>query len=59
MSKGSGGITARIIDFTLGLRLADLPPAVLNEARHGLVDTLGVALAGVAEEPAGLLRDVQ
>lgn len=59
MSIARGGITARIIDFTLGLRLADLPPPVRDEARNGLLDTLGVALAGVAEEPAGLLRDVQ
>jgi 2-methylcitrate dehydratase PrpD len=51
----SPGITRRIADFSVNLRYEDLPAKVVTEAKNGILDTLGVALAGFAEPSTRML----
>jgi 2-methylcitrate dehydratase PrpD len=41
-------ITQRIAEFVINTRTSDIPAEVLDAARDALIDTVGVALVGVA-----------
>jgi 2-methylcitrate dehydratase PrpD len=47
-------ITETLAKFALETKAADMPEAVLAGARNALIDTLGVALAGLAEPAADI-----
>ena len=47
----SGTLAQRLAAFALDTRFADLPAAVVVEARRRLLDSLGCAV-GALEEPA-------
>ncbi len=49
------GLTATIVDWALGLRLADIPEDVLEVTRHCLLDWTAVAVAGAHEPVVELL----
>jgi 2-methylcitrate dehydratase PrpD len=46
--------TQRVIDFVIKTRLEDIPAKGLEQARIGILDCVGVALAG-ARQPAGAI----
>jgi 2-methylcitrate dehydratase PrpD len=49
--------TAPLVEFIHGLRFEDLPAAVVERAELGLLDLLGVALAGRETEMSRIARD--
>jgi len=50
--------TEQLASFATGLRYADLPDAVVHEAKRRLIDTLGCALGGADSPPARIARDL-
>ena len=54
----AGSLSERLAAFATGLRPEDLPPEVVADARRRLIDTVGVALAGVRMDSAPAVRDV-
>ena len=54
----SNGVTQKLADFSLGLKYEDLPPDVINESKHGFLDTLGVALVGANEEATRMILKI-
>ncbi len=40
--------TTRIVEFLVGARYQDLPPAAVHQAKLAILDTIGVTIAGVA-----------
>ena len=47
--------TAKLSEFVAGLRPADIPDAVLHQAKRCLIDWLGVTLAGSRDPSAAIL----
>jgi 2-methylcitrate dehydratase PrpD len=52
------GLTARLAQFACQTTLGDLPPRAIATAKAGIVDCLGVMLAGSREPLASILIDV-
>ena len=48
-------ITRRSAEFVAGLQPADLPPRAIEAARIGMVDCVGVMIAGATEEPVAIV----
>ena len=48
-------ITRQAAEFVAGLRPADLPPRAIEAARIGMVDCVGVMIAGASEEPVAIV----
>jgi len=48
-------ITRQSADFVAGIKHEDLPPRCIEAARIGIVDCVGVMLAGTAEEPVRIV----
>lgn len=48
-------ITKRLADFGLSLAYEDLPPKIIDEAKNGILDFLGVALLGSQNESTRML----
>lgn len=51
-------LTYRLCDFIAGFRYDDLPDGVVHEARRGILDWLGCALAGSRHDTISTLLDV-
>ena len=51
-------LSASIADFVTGFNLKDAPPIVIERARVGFVDTVGVMLAGSQLPPADIVGEV-
>lgn len=49
-------LEARIVDFALGLRFEDLPPAAVRAAKMRVIDSVGVAMAAYLAPPARIAR---
>src|SRR5262245_14635563 len=49
-------LEARIVDFAMGLRLEDLPPAAVRAAKMRVIDSVGVAMAAYLAPPARIAR---
>ncbi len=49
-------LEGRIIDFALGLRFEDLPPAAVRAAKMRVIDSIGVAMAAYLAPPARIAR---
>lgn len=59
-SSRQTGLTARLVQFVVGTRYEDIPPEVIRLAKHSFLDTLGLALGGMAEPaPQILTRHVE
>jgi len=62
MTVTQATISDRLAAFAAGFRPSDLPPAVRDDARWRLVDTVGVAVAGArmdyAEAVLGVAEDI-
>lgn len=56
-ADGASGPTRLLARFVVQGRIADLPPAVLHQARRCLVDWLGVTLGGQAHPSVDILLD--
>ncbi len=50
-------MSAALADFALGLRLADVPPAIVRKAKAHMLDGLGIALASSGFPFAGPVLD--
>jgi len=51
-------ITAKIAEFTVGLKYESIPPAAVQTAKTAVRDCLGVALAGSREEDAKICAEI-
>lgn len=51
------GLTMKVAEFVTGATLEDFPPAAVDAARAGILDCVGVALAGSREPLADILSD--
>ncbi|HEY3249444.1 MAG TPA: MmgE/PrpD family protein [bacterium] len=51
-------LSERLARYAAGFRYEDLPPDVVHAATQRLIDTLACALAGHAEDPARIAREV-
>lgn len=49
--SGPGGITARLAQYMTAARDRDLPPGVVREAKHRILDTLGAIVSGARMKP--------
>jgi 2-methylcitrate dehydratase len=49
-------LEGRIVDFALGLRFEDLPPAAVRAAKMRVIDSIGVAMAAYLAPPARIAR---
>src|SRR3954468_10257626 len=50
--------TQRVAEFVVGLRLAQVPTAAVAAAKGGILDSVGVALAGSREEPGRIAAEL-
>lgn len=50
-------VTSACADFTLGLKLADVPADAVKWAKWGILDCTGVALAGSATETSAIINN--
>src|SRR5438876_4487821 len=58
-AEADGKKLAQIVaDFVAGFDLKTVPPDVVNRARVGFIDTMGVMLAGSREEVAHIVLDM-
>src|SRR6185369_9318591 len=48
-------VTSACADFTVGLKLADIPAEAVKWVKWGILDTTGVALAGSTTETAAVI----
>jgi 2-methylcitrate dehydratase len=51
-------LAERFADYAISLRFEDLPKEVVHEARRLMVDSLGVAIGALHEEPCRIARGV-
>ena len=51
-------IVEQLSSYVQSLRYADLPPAVVHQAKRLIIDTLGCAIGGYASEPARIARRI-
>jgi len=51
-------VTAKIAQFTTGLRYEDIPPQAIATAKVAMLDCLGVALAGSQDEAAAICGQI-
>lgn len=51
-------VTDEVVDFALGVQLADVPAEVLDLAKRSLLDAVGLAVAGIVTETARIPRRV-
>lgn len=51
-------LTGRLADFSTSLEFEDLPADVVDEAKRGLVDTIGAILVGSQDRATAILREV-
>src|SRR5215475_11840442 len=51
-------LAEKLADYTASLRWADLPPAVVHEAKRRMIDSLGCALGAWRAEPCAMARSV-
>jgi 2-methylcitrate dehydratase len=51
-------VSERLAEYTLNLQYADLTPAAIAEAKHMILDVLGVALVGTLGRPVRILREL-
>src|SRR6056297_4016934 len=49
--------TADVADFALGLDFEDLSDDTVDELKKRIVDSLGIAVAAMDEEPVGVVGD--
>ena len=49
-------LEGRIVDFALGLRFEDLPPAAVRAAKMRVIDSIGVAMAAYLAPPARIAQ---
>jgi len=64
-SAGPGGpppparrLSERIAEFIIGFELKEAPPEVIERARVGLIDTVGVMLAGCRQDVSRILGEM-
>ena len=50
-------VTSACADFTLGLKIADVPADAVKWAKWGILDCTGVALAGSATETSAIINN--
>ena len=55
---GAGSVTRRLAEVLAATRYSDLPPQVIADTERSVLDWLGSALAGAAEPPARMCREV-
>ena len=54
--SSSSSITPRLIDYMAGARSGELPPNVLEKAKHHILDTLAAMVSGSVLKPGVLAR---
>lgn len=54
--SSTGSITPRLIDYMAGARSGELPPRVLEKAKHHILDTLAAMVSGSTLKPGVLAR---
>jgi 2-methylcitrate dehydratase PrpD len=53
-AAGGGGITGRLARYMVEARTRNLPPAVLRECKHRILDTIGAMVSGARLRPGEL-----
>jgi len=51
-------ITRQTADFVAGLRRRDIPRACADAARVGILDCIGVMIAGASEQPVSIVASM-
>ena len=54
--SSTGSVTPRLIDYMAGARSGELPPRVLEKAKHHILDTLAAMVSGSILKPGVLAR---
>src|ERR1700689_5312974 len=58
MSSDAGSVTRAVAELGSSIRFDDLPPTVVQRAKHCLLDWLGGAIAGASEPAVAVVREL-
>ena len=57
MSTKPHDVTGKLVDWITGVRFRDIPPEAIALAKQGILDSIGVALAGSLEDDGRIITD--